>query len=75
MVKVIPVKSAMRGTCESVSGTPASSMRTRMSSIGAEVTRARGTPTSMSAVTRAAAPGISAILPAVRTISSRAKRS
>ena len=29
----------------------------------------------MSAVTRAAAPGISAILPAVRTISSRAKRS
>ena len=56
MVKVIPVKSAMRGTCEPASGTPASSMRTRMSAIGAEVTSASGTRASISAVMKAAAP-------------------
>ena len=56
MVKVIPVKSAMRGMCEPASGTPASSMRTRMSAIGAEVTRANGTPASIRAVMKAAAP-------------------
>jgi len=49
-------------------------MRTRMSSIGAEVTRASGTPASIKAVMKAAAPGISAIRPAVCVISSRAKR-
>ena len=73
-MKVIPVKSAMRGTCELASGTPASSMRTRMSAIGAEVTRANGTPASIRVVMKAAAPGISAIRPAVCVISSRAKR-
>ena len=56
MVKVIPVKSAMRGTCELASGTPASSMRTRMSAIGAEVTSASGTPASINDATKEAAP-------------------
>ena len=56
MVKVIPVKSAMRGTCEPASGTPASSMRTRMSAIGAEVTSASGTPASINAATKDVAP-------------------
>ena len=56
MVKVIPVKSAMRGMCEPASGTPASSMRTRMSSIGAEVTSASGTPAPIKAATKDAAP-------------------
>ena len=59
MVKVIPVKSAMRGTCELASGTPASSMRTRMSAIGAEVTSASGTPASIRAVMKAAVPEVS----------------
>ena len=56
-------------------GTPASSIRVRMSSMGAEVTRASGAQVLIRVVTRVAAPGISAIRPAVRTISSRAKRS
>ena len=56
MVKVIPVKSAMRGTCELASGTPVSSMRTRISAIGAEVTRVSGTRASIRAVMKAAAP-------------------